>query len=60
MKKKCASRYFDSFYMRTVRCHLKEGHSGNHNWFSWLWFLPSNCEYEWDDSVAIKNPGVIV
>lgn len=53
--RKCKSEYYDSSKHETVRCGRREGHTGDHHWFSFFWFLSSKCEYIWDDSVAIKG-----
>jgi len=53
--KRCESTYYDSLKHETIRCHRSKGHEGNHRWFSFFWFMPNECEYVWDDSVAIKG-----
>ena len=52
MKKRCKSKYYDDFENATVRCDLKEGHTGHHIYYSWL---PWGGAYKWDDTTAIKN-----
>ena len=45
LRRRCNSTYQSRG--KIILCHLKEGHSGNHQWFSWFWFLPKSCRYAW-------------